>query len=172
MDNSSGYYSLIPVFSAIGGAAVVFISTSFNDYLKRKHEKKVSKEERHRKRIERLYELLTKIKNELFIDFDDAVSSMEKLNKIECFSNKYLIHLGEFEMIIRLYFPKLDSQRKKIVKSLYEYVSDINNTENISAEKEVNEEHIKKAVSLSALLQSVNKELSIMEGYIVEMVVP
>ena len=119
MESSSVVNQWIPVMGTLGGALLGFVAMFATAVFKQRSEHSKAEQDRTRARLERIYELLIVVNQEMGTSLAQALSAVNDSRPMEPRERRVgPAPLIELEMLINLYFSDLGSKRKKLLESV------------------------------------------------------
>ena len=125
MNNFQYVIPWIPVIATLFGACFGLFASFIIAYFNKSTDNRKEKEERNRKRLERIYELAISAKNERAIEMAHLFNWIHSQTNIP--EDKSLIPtmppLIELEMLVKLYLPTLEKQMAAFVEKLQSFTA-------------------------------------------------
>lgn len=106
----------IPVIGTLLGASIGFAASFFNSKFSKDKDEALSRENRDRERVEKIYRLLVTINSERGQEMSEAVNSIHNAIPIKDKDLQEFPPLLELEMLIKLYLSSLEPQRLLLVE--------------------------------------------------------
>jgi len=155
-NNVSSLTQWVPVIGTLAGVFLGFIASFLIAIYNKSTERRDSKEERERKRLERIYELVIEINTERGTEMGNAINWIHYSTPIKENESKDISPIIELEMITKLYFPSLDSNRKEFINKVQKFGTKYFETRFAKWQNETKE----KKQEVSGVLVSLNKEIN------------
>lgn len=111
----------IPVIGTLLGAGIGFAASFINSKFNKAKEETLDRDNRNRERVEKIYRLLVTVNSERVTEMGEALNSIHNAIPIKEKTIQGFAPLIELEMLIKLYFPSLESQRLDLMKVVQEF---------------------------------------------------
>jgi hypothetical protein len=170
MEQPCNFALWIPVIGTLGGALVGLAASSLIAYFNRSSEAKKSKDERDRSRLERMYELLIIIKMERQNELGEAINWIHNEKLIMEKEVRGIPPLIELEMLVRLYFPVLETQREKLMGAIHRHGKEFFDVRDVDYRKKEEKEKQSATSVLVELSRDIDKEVTNMQSAIAKVI--
>jgi hypothetical protein len=160
----------VTIAGTLGGAALGFAASFFTAWYSRRSESKEQREDRDRKRLERIYEVLIILSQENGQKFIEAVNSVHYARRPVPSETEGIPPLVELEMLTSLYFKDLVPLKDQIVGATHEFTKEYVEALNTDYRNKELKEKQKTAGKLWDLSESVKIEIDQFKLAIAELV--
>lgn len=108
----------IPVIGTLLGTGIGFAASFVNSRYSKSKDETLSRENRDRERVEKIYRLLVTVNSDRINEMSEAIKSIHNATSIKEKNFQDFPPLLELEMLIKLYFSTLDPDRLVLMKHI------------------------------------------------------
>ncbi|MCA0914696.1 hypothetical protein [Marinobacter nauticus] len=170
MSDGGTFAQWVTIAGTLGGAALGFLASFFTTWYSRRSESREQREERDRKRLEKIYELLVVLSQENGQKFIEAVNCIHYARRPVPSETEGIPPLVELEMLTSLYFKNLVPLKDNIVGATHEFTKEYVDALNTDYRSKELKEKQKVSGKLFNLSESVKKEIDQFKIAIAELV--
>ncbi|MBW3225139.1 hypothetical protein SAMN04487880_1450 [Marinobacter sp. es.042] len=170
MSDGGTFAQWVTIAGTLGGATLGFAASFFTTWYSRRSESREQREERDRKRLEKIYELLVVLSQENGQKFMEAVNYIHYARRPLPSETEGIPPLVELEMLTSLYFKNLVPLKNNIVGATHEFSKEYVDALNTDYRSKDLKEKQKVSGELFNLSESLKKEIDQFKVAIAELV--